>query len=79
VRAEGARVWDSEGREFIDCIGAYSAVTHGHLGTEVVKAAKAQLDRVAVTSRAYYNAHVALFLKALCEYCDLDMACPMNS
>lgn len=79
VRAEGAKVWDSEGREFIDCIGAYSAVTHGHLGTEVVKAAKAQLDQVAVTSRAYYNAHVALFLQALCEYCELDMACPMNS
>lgn len=79
VRAEGAKVWDSEGREFIDCIGAYSAVTHGHLGAEVVKAAKAQLDQVAVTSRAYYNAHVALFLRALCEYAGMDMACPMNS
>lgn len=79
VKAEGARVWDDQGREFIDCIGAYSAVTHGHLNKHVVAAAKQQLDAVAVTSRAYYNAHVALFLKALCEYCELDMACPMNS
>jgi ornithine--oxo-acid transaminase len=79
IRAEGARVWDHEGREFIDAIGAYSAVSHGHLHPAVVNAAKRQLDQVAVVSRAFYSAEVGLFLQGLCDFTGLDRACPMNS
>ncbi len=50
VRAEGSRVWDSEGREFIDCIGAYSAVAHGHLSPAVKRAVIEQLDRVTLSA-----------------------------
>jgi ornithine--oxo-acid transaminase len=79
VRGEGVKVWDQEGNLYFDCIGAYSAVAHGHLSPFVVDTLRRQLDLVTVTSRAFYSSEVALFLKALCEYAELDMACPMNT
>ncbi len=79
VRGEGARVWDSEGVEYIDCIGAYSAVAHGHLSPAVVRALQEQLTRVTLVSRAFFSPELALFLHALAEYTGLDMSCPMNS
>ncbi len=79
VRGEGARVFDGNGKEYIDCIGAYSAVAHGHLSPTIVKTVKEQLDTLSLTSRAFYSNELALFLKALAEYCELDMVCPMNS
>lgn len=79
VRGEGARVWDGSGKEYIDCVGAYSAVAHGHLNPAIVKAIKEQMERVALTSRAFYTTEVALFLKGLAEYCEMDMVCPMNT
>jgi len=79
VRGDGAKVWDGDGKMYLDCIGAYSAVAHGHLSPTVVEALKTQLDTVAVTSRAVYSSEVALFLKGLAEYTGLDMVCPMNT
>ncbi len=79
VRGDGARVWDGAGNEYIDCVGAYSAVAHGHLNPAVVKALEAQLQKIVLTSRAYYTSEVGLFLKGLAEYADLDMVCPMNT
>ncbi len=79
VRGEGVKVWDQKGNLYFDCIGAYSAVAHGHLSPFVVDTLRKQLDVVTVTSRAFYSSEVALFLKALCEYSELDMACPMNT
>ena len=52
-RALDCLVWDVEGREYIDMMGAYSAVSHGHLHPRIVAAAQRQLQKVAVTSRAY--------------------------
>lgn len=79
VRADGARAWDGAGKEFIDCIGAYSAVAHGHISPVVARAATDQLQRLAVASRAVYTSEVALFMKGLAEYAGLDMVCPMNT
>ena len=79
VRARGARAWDGSGKEYIDCIGAYSAVAHGHLSEFVVETIKAQLEKVALVSRAMYSTELGLMLKGLTEYCDLEMACIMNS
>jgi ornithine--oxo-acid transaminase len=79
VRGDGAHVWDGEGNSYIDCVGAYSAVAHGHLNPAVVQAIKAQLEKLALTSRAYYTSEVGLFLKGLAEYAELDVVCPMNT
>lgn len=77
VRACGARVWDSDGKEYVDGIGAYSATAHGHLAPAVVKALQDQLEALALASRATYTPELALFSKLLCEYAELDMLCPM--
>ncbi|MCX7799454.1 MAG: ornithine--oxo-acid transaminase [Fimbriimonadales bacterium] len=79
VRARGALAWDASGREFVDCVGAYSAMAHGHLAEALVREAKAQLERATLVSRAFYTPEMALFLEALAEYSGLDMVCPMNT
>lgn len=79
VKGTGAYVWDGSGKEYIDCIGAYSAVAHGHLSDYVVKAATEQLDKLALVSRAMYCSELGVMLQALCEYSESDMACPMNT
>lgn len=79
VKADGLRVWTPDGTEYIDCIGAYSAVAHGHRNAEIVQELQDQLSRVAVVSRAYLSAELGLFSQGLCEYADLEMACAMNT
>ena len=79
VRGEGIYVWDGVGKKYIDCIGSYSAVANGHLSPYVIDAAKKQLDKLTLTSRAVYTSELALFLKKVCEFTDTDMCCPMNT
>lgn len=79
ARAEGAWCFDPDGRAYIDCIGAYSAVAHGHLSPFLVETARRQLDVCALTSRAVYSPELALFLEGLCRFTECDMACPMNT
>ena len=79
VRGEGIYVWDGAGKQYIDCIGSYSAVANGHLSEAIIEAAKAQLDKLTLTSRAVYTSELALFLKKVCEFTDMDMCCPMNT
>ena len=81
AKAEGPWVWDVEGKKYLDCLSAYSAVNQGHLHPKIVKALKDQLERVALTSRAFHNDRMALYLKHLLEICgeEFTMALPMNT
>ena len=79
VRAEGAWVYDDWGRAYLDCIGSYSALAHGHLSPFLIQTMQAQLLSLTLTSRAVYNPYLALFLEGLCLYTGFDMACPMNT
>jgi ornithine--oxo-acid transaminase len=78
-RARDCLVWDVEGREYIDMMGAYSAVSHGHLHPRLVAAAHRQLERVAVTSRAYHGTTLGPFLEKLCRVAGFERALPMNT
>lgn len=78
-KAKGCKVWDPEGREYFDFLSAYSAVNQGHLHPHIVAAAKAQLDTVTLTSRAFHNDKMGPFLKKLCEYTGFEKALPMNT
>src|SRR6218665_649344 len=79
-RGQGVWLWDVEGRKYLDMMGAYSAVSHGHLHPRIVAALKAQLDDgVAVVSRAYYSDQLAPFLELLCKVSGLGAALPMNA
>jgi ornithine aminotransferase len=77
--ARDCLVWDVEGREYIDMMGAYSAVSHGHLHPRLVAAAHRQLERVAVTSRAYHGTTLGPFLEKLCALAGFERALPMNT
>lgn len=77
--AKDCLVWDVEGREYVDMMSAYSAVSHGHLHPRLVAAAQRQLERVAVTSRAYYGTTLGPFLEKLCHLTGFARALPMNT
>jgi ornithine--oxo-acid transaminase len=79
ARGLGAYVWDDRGRRYIDMMSAYSAVSHGHCHPRIVKALTEQAQRLAVTSRAYHNDRLPLFLKRLCEISGQDLALPVNT
>lgn len=79
VRAEGIYAFDGSGKRYIDCIGSYSAVANGHLSPYLLDTLREQLNYITLTSRAVYTSELALFLKTLCEYTDMEMACPMNT
>ena len=78
-RGEGAHLWDVDGRRYIDMMGAYSAVSHGHSHPRILKALSDQAHRLAVPSRAYFNDKLGPFLKELCLLTGLDAALPMNT
>jgi ornithine--oxo-acid transaminase len=75
----GAWVTDADGKEYVDCVGSYSAVAQGHLCESIIRATRQQLDILTLTSRAVYSRELALFLKAVCDYTSTDMCCPMNT
>ncbi|MGW0037053.1 ornithine--oxo-acid transaminase [Gordonia sp. NPDC003376] len=77
--AEGAWITDVDGRRYLDCLGAYSAVNFGHRNPEIVAAARAQLDRVTLTSRAFRSDRLEPFCAALAELCGKEMVLPMNT
>jgi ornithine--oxo-acid transaminase len=78
-RAEGVWVWDVEGRKYLDCLAAYSAVNQGHCHPRIVEALAEQSRKVALTSRAFRNDQLALFYRELTELTGYDKALPMNT
>ena len=78
-RAEGVWVWDIEGRRYLDCLAAYSAVNQGHCHPRIVEALVRQSRKVAVTSRAFHNAELGKFFRDVCELTGYERALPMNT
>ncbi len=78
-RGEGVWVWDVEGNRYLDMLAAYSAVNQGHRHPRILKAMQEQLERITLTSRAFYNDKLGLFLKKLHDVTGYDKALPMNS
>jgi len=76
---EGAWVTDIEGRRYLDCLAAYSAVNFGHSHPLLVRAATEQLGRITLTSRAFHNDRLGPFVEALAELAGKDMVLPMNT
>jgi ornithine--oxo-acid transaminase len=76
---EGAWVTDVEGRRYLDCLAGYSALNFGHCNPRLLARAEAQLRRLTLTSRAFYNDQLGPFAEALCELTGKEMVLPMNS
>jgi len=77
--AEGAWVTDVDGNRYLDMLAAYSALNFGHRHPRLVEAAKRQLDRVTLTSRAFHNELFGPFCEGLADLCGKDMVLPMNT
>ena len=77
--AEGAWITDVDGRRYLDCLAAYSAVNFGHRHPRITATAHAQLDAVTLVSRAFHSDRLGPFCAALAELCGKDMVLPMNS
>ncbi|WP_181766295.1 ornithine--oxo-acid transaminase [Streptomyces albidus (ex Kaewkla and Franco 2022)] len=77
--AEGAWMTDADGRRYLDMLAGYSALNFGHRNERLIEAAKAQLDRVTLTSRAFYHDRFGDFCEQLAELCGMEMVLPMNT
>ena len=78
-RAEGAWVWDVEGRRYLDFLAAYSAVNQGHCHPKIVAALKTQADRVTLTSRAFRNDQLGPFCAEVTALTGFSRVLPMNT
>src|SRR3990172_1575111 len=78
-RAEGVWVYDVDGKKYLDCLSAYSAVNQGHVHPEILKALLEQAGKVTLTSRAFRNDQLPLFYQELSEMTGYEMSLPMNS
>lgn len=78
-KAKGVWVWDVDGKKYLDCLAAYSAVNQGHCHPRIVNAMKEQAEKVTLTSRAFRNDQLPLLCKELCELTGYQMMLPMNS
>ncbi len=79
ARGEGVWVWDVEGRKYLDCLSAYSALNQGHCHPAIVGALHEQASRLTLSSRAFHNDRMGAFLELLCRTTGMEMALPMNT
>jgi ornithine--oxo-acid transaminase len=79
AEAEGSWVTDVEGRRYLDMLAAYSAINFGHRHPRLVEAAKRQLDKVTLVSRAFDHEHFGPFCAELADLAGMEMVLPMNT
>ncbi|KWX00544.1 ornithine--oxo-acid aminotransferase [Carbonactinospora thermoautotrophica] len=79
AHAEGAWVTDVDGRRYLDCLAGYSALNFGHRHPDLIAAARAQLDRVTLTSRAFHHDQFGPFCRELADLAGKDLVLPMNT
>jgi len=78
-KAEGVWVYDVDGKKYLDCLSAYSAVNQGHVHPKILEALLEQVKKVTLTSRAFRNDQLPLLYKELSEMTGYEMSLPMNS
>jgi len=77
--AKGAKVWDVEGKEYIDMLSAYSAVNQGHCHPKIVASLVEQAQKLTLSSRAFYNSMFGRFAQQITQMFGYDMVLPMNT
>jgi ornithine--oxo-acid transaminase len=79
TRGDGVWVHDVDGRKYLDCLSAYSAVNQGHVHPKILAALVEQAGKITLTSRAFRNDQLPLFYQELSELTGYEMSLPMNS
>jgi ornithine--oxo-acid transaminase len=78
-RGEGVWVYDAEGKRYLDCLAAYSAVNQGHCHPAILQTLIEQAHKVTLTSRAFRNEQLPLLYRELHDLTGFDMTLPMNT
>lgn len=78
-RGQGIWVWDVEGKKYMDCLSAYSAINQGHCHPRILQALVEQAKNLTLVSRAFRHDQLGLFYKELCELTHSHTVLPMNS
>ena len=79
VRGEGSRVWDEDGREYLDCVAGIASVSLGHCHPQVVKAVQEQAASLMHVSNYYYTVPQIKLAQLLCQHTGLDKVFFCNS
>src|ERR1700681_1002677 len=79
TRGQGVYVWDVDGRRYMDCLSAYSAVNQGHCHPRILAAMTEQAGKLTSTSRAFGNDQLAPFYEEICALTRAHKVLPMNS
>ena len=78
-KGEGVWVYDVEGKKYLDCLSAYSAINQGHVHPKILVALQEQAAKLTLTSRAFRNNQLPLLYQELAEITGYEMSLPMNS
>lgn len=78
-KANGVWVWDVEGKKYMDCLAAYSAVNQGHCHPKIIATLREQAERCTLTSRAFYNDQLGPFYQQVSELFGYEKVLPMNT
>lgn len=78
-KAQGAHVWDPEGKEYLDFLSAYSAVNQGHCHPKIIEALVEQASKLTLCSRAFSSDVFGEYAKYVTEYFNYEMVLPMNT
>ena len=79
TRGEGVWLYDVEGRKYLDCLSAYSAVNHGHCHPRIMRAMVEQAQKLTLTSRAFRNDKLGQLYKTLTDLTGYELTLPMNT
>ena len=78
-KGEGVYLWDVEGKKYYDFLSAYSAVSQGHCHPRLIKTLHDQSNKLTLTSRAFHNNKLGVYMKAITEYFGFERVLPMNT
>ena len=70
----GAHVWDTEGKEYIDCMGGYGVALLGHQNKRVTDALKSQLEKIITVHSSLYNKTREEFLENLFKFAPKNLS-----
>lgn len=79
ARAEGAWIYDVDGKRYLDCLSSFSAVSQGHCHPRILATLQEQAHRVTLASRAFRNDQLPFFCAELAQLCGMESVLPMNS
>ena len=79
TKGEGIWVWGVDGKKYMDCLSAYSAVNQGHCHPKIYEALVEQARKLSLTSRAFRNDQLPLLYEELCTLTNSHKVLPMNS